>query len=183
MKINKSNFGWLFACIGLFILLAISIYLGVRGFFFKTQNSYTTDLKLGQTIEGGLNKNQATSMSLNFSGDFLPGEKLPQIVSVKNSSNEDLFVRAKVFIYNSQNQTQEINVIENSNWSKQEDGYFYLTDLISKEQKVNFCSHIIASEDFVTLSWKKYIVTFVFETLDSESDVISLWGINPIEII
>lgn len=180
MKINKSNFGWLFACIGLAILLALSVYLGVSGFFFKNNNSFSSDLVLGQSIEGSLKKNQATSISVNFSGSFVPNEKLAQIVSVKNTDeNSNLYVRAKVYAFTSLNNMEEVDIIENSNWTKNDDGYFYYNDLISPQQKINFSSFVIMGQNYV--SWKKYILTFVFETLDDKNDVLSIWGENPLE--
>lgn len=178
MKIDKSNFGWLFACVGLVLLLVLSVFLGKSGFLFKTENAFTTDLVLGQNIECGLNKNQATSVSLNFSGGFLPGERLPQVVAVKNAEDQSLlYLRAKVFVYTSQNQMLEVDVVENSNWVKNEDGYFYYNDLIKPNEKVNFCSHIIVGgENFQPVSWKKYILSFVFETLDNTLDSQTIWG-------
>ena len=178
MKIDKSNFGWLFACIGLVLLLVLSVYLGKSGFFFTTENAYTTDLILGQSIECGLQKNQSTSASLNFSGGFLPDERLPQVVAVKNMDGEaSLYLRAKVFVYSSQNQILDVDIVENSNWVKNDDGYFYYNDLIQPNEKVSLCSHVIlGSQDFQPVSWKKYILTFVFETLDSNLDVQTIWG-------
>lgn len=178
MKINKSNFGWLFACIGLLLLLAVSIYLGVSGFYFKNNNSYVNDLILGQSLEGSLEKNQASSISVNFSGGFVPNEKLAQIVNVKNNDDSsDLYVRAKVYVFDSLNNIENIDVVENSNWFKNDDGYYYYNDLLTPQQKVNFSSFVSMGNNFV--SWKKYILTFVFETLDSQNDVELMWGYNP----
>ena len=181
MKLSRSNFGWLFACIGLVLLLALSVYLGVSGFFYRTGGSYTTDLVLGQTVEAGLNKNEASSLSLNFSGGFLPDERLNQVISVKNAEESaNLYLRAKVFVYTSQNQVEEVDVVENSNWTKIDDGYFYYNNLVLPLEQINFCSHVIVgSEDFQPVSWRKYILTVVFETLDESADVLSLWGVNP----
>ena len=109
---------------------------------------------------------------------FLPGERLPQVVAVKNAEDQSLlYLRAKVFVYTSQNQMLEVDVVENSNWGKNEDGYFYYNDLIKPNEKVNFCSHIIVGgENFQPVSWKKYILSFVFETLDSTLDSQTIWG-------
>ena len=183
MKIDKSNFGWLFACIGLVLLLALSVYLGKSGFFFTTENTYTTDLVLGQSIECGLQKNQATSASLNFSGGFLPGERLPQVVAVKNmDGGVSLYLRAKVFVYSSQNKILDVDIVENSNWVKNDDGYFYYNNLIQPNEKVSFCSDVmLGGQNFQPVSWKKYILTFVFETLDSTFDVQTIWGVQPVE--
>lgn len=182
MKLSKSNFGWLFACIGLVLLLALSIYLGVSGFFYRTGGSYTSDLVLGQNIEAGLHKNEATSLSLNFSGGFLPDERLNQVISVKNAEESaNLYLRAKVFIYTSQNQVEELDVVQNSNWTKNDDGYFYYNSLVNPLEQINFCSHVIVSNNLQVVSWKKYILTVVFETLDQSADILSLWGVNPVQ--
>lgn len=183
MKIDKSNFGWLFACIGLVILLALSVYLGTSGFFFSTKNTYTTDLVLGQNIECGLQKNQASSVSLNFEGGFLADERLPQIISVKNmEQSSSLYVRAKVFVYSAQNQVFDLDIVENSNWTKNEDGYFYYNNVVIPNEKINFCSSVILSnQNFQPVSWKKYILTCVFETLESTLDVNTIWGVKQNE--
>ena len=185
MKIDKSNLGWLFACIGLVLLLGLSIYLGKSGFFFATENNFATDLKLGQNLECGIDKNQSNSISINFSGGFLPEERLPQVVAVKNLSDSvQLFLRAKVFAFTSQNQFVEIDIVENSNWIKNEDGYFYYNSLLSPQEKSTLASFVILPNENVSfLSNKKYILTFVFESLDSSVDVKAFWGYNPIENI
>ena len=120
--------------------------------------------------------------NLTHSG-FLPEERLAQVVSIKNLElDNSLYLRAKVFIYSSQNQTEEIDVVENSNWTKNEDGYYYYNELLSPLEKTTFSTFIIApSQNFVTASWKKYIVTFVFESLDSSVDVENLWQNNPVQ--
>lgn len=183
MKISKDNFGWLFTCVGLLILLALSVYLGVSGFFFKTGDSYSSDLILGQTVENGIKKNQASSYSLNMPGGYLPNERLSQIVSIKNlEESGSLYIRAKVFICSAQNQINEIDVIENSHWTKKDDGYFYYDSLLLPQEKSIFSTFIIApGEEFLASSWKKYVLTFVFESLDGNCDVESLWGYNPIQ--
>ena len=108
----------------------------------------------------------------------MPDERLPQVVAVKNMDGEaSLYLRAKVFVYSSQNQILDVDIVENSNWVKNDDGYFYYNDLIQPNEKVSLCSHVIlGSQDFQPVSWKKYILTFVFETLDSNLDVQTIWG-------
>lgn len=102
------------------------------------------------------------------------------MISVKNAEESaNLYLRAKVFVYTSQNQVEEVDAVENSNWTKN-DGYFYYNNLVLPLEKINFCSHVIVgNEDFQPVSWRKYILTVVFETLDESADVLSLWGVNP----
>ena len=59
MKIEKKYYSWLFAVIVLSILLAISIILGISGWYFSNEKSKITDFKLGNSVEIFLNKNSA----------------------------------------------------------------------------------------------------------------------------
>ena len=180
MKLTKSNFGWIFATFGLCILLIISVYLGVSGWYFKNDLSYTTDLEIGKSICIGIKENQANAVSFNLDGSYLNGFKLPQIVSVRNSSSEkDIFLRAKVYVYTSDSQVYKMNIDNTANWTYNlEDDYYYFNSTLAREDKVALCSSIAFDEEGSYVTNVKYIVTFVFETLSSSEDVERLWGIN-----
>lgn len=182
MKFNKGNFGWIFICFGLIVLLVIAIYLGASGWFFKNDFSYTTDLELGKTVSTTIGKNQANTISLTFDGSYLKGERLPQIVSITNNDlSQDLYVRAKLFVYTGSGTNSNMDIVETVNWTYNEsDGYYYFNDLLSPNNKVTLCSHVIIG-DSIFLGRNKYILNFVFESLSSQEDVQSLWGINPIQ--
>ena len=68
MKIKKENYVWIFATVMMALLLALSIYLGISGWYFKTDYSYTTDLELGKNVQLGVKKNQANSIYMNLYG-------------------------------------------------------------------------------------------------------------------
>jgi len=51
MKQDRVYHGWLFATVALLIMLGISIYLGVSGWYFNTDFSQVCDLELGKNIE------------------------------------------------------------------------------------------------------------------------------------
>lgn len=181
MKFNKANFGWIFTCFGLFVLLVISIYLGASGWFFKTDFSYTTDLELGKTISSSITKNQANVISLTMDGSFLAGERLPQIVSITNSDDSSsIYLRAKVFVSSSSGVNENVDIVQTVNWTYNEsDGYYYFNDLLLPDNKTALCSYVIVNDNFI--SKNKYIINFVFESLAENEDVQSFWGINPTE--
>ncbi len=182
MKIKRENYGWLFATVLLAMLLALSIYLGVSGWYFKTDVSYTTDLQLGKNVQMSVNKNEATSISMNIDGSFLSGDRIPQIVSVKNDDESSVYLRAKIFIYSGDNQTLKMDMVETVNWKFDEsDGYYYFDDLLTMQNKVALCSHIIIDKETHLQTNTKYIFTIVVETLGGEEDVVKLWGKNPVE--
>ncbi len=185
MKIKRENFGWLFTVVLLALLLALSIYLGISGWYFKTEVSYTTDLKLGKTLQMGVDKNSANSISFNLEGSFLAGDKLPQIISIKNMDDEkSVYLRAKIFIYSSGNQTLKMDLDETVNWSYNEgDGYYYFNDLLTMQNKVALCSHIMINEATHLQTNTKYIVTVLAEAVEENQDIEALWGNNPIKSV
>ncbi len=185
MKIKRENYGWLFTTVFLALLLALSIYLGITGWYFKTDISYTTDLELGKTVQIGVKKNEASSISMNLDGSYLAGQSLPQLISVKNSDDENsVYLRAKIFIYSGDNQTLKMNMVETVNWVYDEgDGYYYFNDLLTMQNKVALCSHIVIDKDTHLQTNTKYIFTVVVEALSQDQDVVKIWGKNPIENI
>ena len=182
MKVNKENFGWIFTTCLLAILLGLSIYLGISGWYFKTEISYTTDLELGKSVQFGIDKNQSNAISFNLDGSYLAGDRLPQLVSVKNINEESsLYLRAKIFIHSGDNQTLKMNMVETVNWTYQEDGYYYFIDLLTPQNKTALCSYVFIDEDTDLQTNTKYIVTIIVESLDDNQDVSQIWGINPVE--
>ncbi len=182
MKIDKNNFIWIFSSAILAILLAVSIYLGISGWYFKTDFSYTTDLILGKTISTTIKKNQAQGISFNIDGSYLSGQKLPQIVSIKNEEEiDEIYLRAKVYIYSGDNKTLNVNVEPTVNWNKNEiDGYYYFNNLLPSSEKVTFCSNIVLDENENYKTDTKYIVSIIFESLSKDESPLEFWQFNPI---
>ncbi len=183
MKLKREYYGWLFVTVLLALLLALSIYLGISGWYFKTDISYTTDLQLGKNVQIGVKENQASSVSMNLDGSYLAGNRLPQLVSIKNLEHENSgFMRAKIFVYTGDNQTLKMDMVETVNWQFDEnDGYYYFNDVLTKQNKVALCSHVIIDENASLQTNTKYIVTIVVEALGQDQDVLKIWGKNPIE--
>ena len=183
MKDFKPYYGWLFAVVTLAILLGISIYLGISGWYFTTEWSRSSDIVLGNNVEMSVKKNQAASCSFSFSGGFLPGEKLAQIVSVKNAGEDGkVLLRAKVYVFMTDSNLADIQFITSEHWVKGDDGYYYFTDEVLAQSKVNICSHVVISENSTLASEKSYIMTVLVEALDSSLDSKSVWGVNPLEL-
>ncbi len=183
MKINKENFGWIFSCVMLALLLALSIYLGLSGFYFKTQSNYTTDLVLGKNIQVDIAENQSNAISFNLDGSYLSGDRLPQIISIKNTEEEDsIYLRAKIFIYTSDNRTFDMGMVETINWNfNDKDGYYYFDGTLLKQEKVTLCSHVFIDENTCLSTNKKYIVTIVVEALKDDVDLQKIWPLNTIK--
>ena len=163
MKISKQNATWIFIVSILTMFLALSIYLGASGWYFSGKQNYASDFQLGRIIQLEAKPNQADAKSLNIEGAFLPEERLPQTVAIKNYSEQPLFVRVRAKIENEQS-VFSLDVGETSNWHyNSEDGYYYLKDAILQDEKVSFCSYISISENLLLHSSKKYLITFIVE--------------------
>ena len=178
---NKKLFGWLFAVIMLVILLGISLYLGLSGWFFTTNFSQSDELVLGNTVEIHIKNNQASTASFAVSGAFLQGEKLPQIISVKSDEEEgDMYVRAKVYTFMQDSSLADISLITNANWIQAGDGYYYFTDKLLAQGKIGLSSHI--SVDHLFVGDKRYIVTVVIEGMRADLDEKDIWGVDIEEL-
>lgn len=181
MKKDKAFYGWLFVCISLAIMLAISIYLGLSGWYFKADNSLESDLVLGETVQVDIDKNQSACVSFTFAGSYIHGEELSQIIAVKNLSDDsDLFVRAKVSVFSKVSDNYDISLMETINWTLRDDGYYYFDSLLSSSSKANLCSAIELGEESNFNSKKTYILNVTFESLDSTLDVEKIWGVYPV---
>ena len=184
MKINKENATWIFVVAVLVILLGLSIYLGATGWYFSNEANYATDFQIGKTMLATVRENQAEAVALNLEGTFLPEEKLPQIIAVKNGSEGNgIFVRAKAKIENEMGENQ-LWLEQTSNWFyNEEDGYYYFSNILSPQNKISLCSAVSTGKDVSFQSSKRYIITIIFETLDENQNVNALWGINPIQSV
>lgn len=183
MKVDKSNFGWIFACCGLLVLLGISLFFGISGWFINTDMTYTTDLELGKTVQIDIGKNEANGVSLSLDGSFLEGQSLPQIILIKGVQNDEkLYLRAKIFIYTSENETKNLDIVQTINWTyNEEDKYFYLNGLLSPSDKISLCSHIVLTDGLNLKTGTKYIVTIIVQSLSESENVNNIWGIDPLE--
>ena len=183
MKIEKKYYSWLFAVIVLSLLLALSVFLGISGWYFSNEQSKITDFKIGNNVELFLNKNSANSVSMNFDGSFISGEKLDQIVAIKNmDQTSDVFVRAKGFVYPSANEYLPITFVTTENWVfNDEDGYYYFKDKVPAQNKISLCSQILLGEDYTLVSTSNYIITFLVEAISTDHTIEAFWGYNFIE--
>ncbi len=183
MKKDKTFYSLIFAIVVLSILLVLSLYLGISGWFFSNEKSHITDFKLGNNLKLIANKNQATSMSQVFNGSFLSGEKFNQIIAIKNFEQEEaLFLRAKAFVYSSANENEPLNLVTTNGWVyNEQDGYYYFNKSLPAQNKISLCTQVYLDEEYVLTSNQNYVITFLIETLSVEHEIEAFWGYNFIE--
>lgn len=180
MKINKQNAGWVFISCLMLGLLALSIYLGMSGWYFRNEYNSTTSLTLGKTIQLEIGANQSNAISLVLDGAFLPGEELPQIVSIKSLEDEkSLTIRAKAIVDEGAVDSFPLALGQTQNWVYNElDGYYYYNDYLTPQNKIGLCSHVVMPQNQQHASNQSYLITFVVESLDEGQEVENIWGIQ-----
>lgn len=178
MKVNKANFGWIFLCVVLVFGIIISIILGFSGI--KSSSSLIPNLKLGDYLQLDVRGNQANALSVNVEGSYLPGEKLKQDLFVKNLEvDNEVYIRGKIYIFSSENNIVDVGVELSPNWKYNlQDGYYYFNEGLSPQNKITFATNIILDESGRLYSGRKYILTFLVETLDSLQLVNSVWKMD-----
>lgn len=177
--VKKDSFLWLFTSIGLFVLLIVSVVLGMTGYYFSVayQNA-NSDFVVGDVVEINVIPNQATVASFTFDGGFLPEENIPQIVHIKSMDlNNDVFLRVKSLVFGGESD-ESFDFITTEHFEKGVDGYYYFDGLLLGGEKISFCNYLKypLKSDFEPD--KKYILAIVVETLDSEVEIEKIWKMS-----
>ena len=180
MKINKEKASYIFIISILIVMLAVSVYLGLSGWYFISEQNYVSDFMVGGSVEVDVKANQASCYSLNLAGDYLPGESLPQTITVKNvTQSDDLCVRAKVYLLGENDTSHSIQLQQTANWLyNEDDGYYYYNDVLAHQNKAVLSSSLVLPNEARLFSNKKYMLCMVFETLNDNQIAVKLWGKN-----
>lgn len=174
-KISKSTYGFIFAIVVLVILLGISLYLGISGWFFSNVTSLQSDLELGQTVNISMQKTESKAVSFTFPGSYLPGQKLPQYINITNNSDTDLYIRAKAVVFSHEQSETNLEVGISDHWT-QENEYYYFDEPLLQSNKIAFATYIKLLDDEYYNSNKSYVVTIIVEALDVSLDKTEIWG-------
>ena len=174
-KLKKSTYGFIFAIVVLVIALAVSLYLGLSGWFYSNTSKMSSDMQLGTTANLTLNGNESQVVSFTISGAYLPGHDLKQYINVTNESNKPLFVRAKatIFCYDAGECKVELGISEH--WTENGD-YYYFDEAVPVSNKISVASYVKLMDDQYFDSQKNYVLTVVVEGLDAELDRTQIWG-------
>ena len=176
---KKTSLAWLFTVIGLVILLAISVFLGLSGYYFSTAFLHQkTDLIVGDKITIGVKPNETSVVSLTFDGGYLPEENIPQVVEIEGLDlNKNVYLRVKA-LCSSNDEKMEFDFVSSSHFEKANDGYYYFDDALKGGNRVNFASYLVFPRDKTFVGNKKYILSIVVETLSEELDIAEIWQKN-----
>lgn len=176
MEQKKKNSIYVFFIALLSVLLAGSVVLGLLGAYNKDIDDAPTSLKIGQSAVITLNGTGSQVLSYNFDGAFLAGEFLKQNISVKNNSEKDLFLRAKLNVFTGDGDDPVLNMQTNEIWKKQDDGYYLYEGNISSLNTVALASGFIISPEKQMKSDNSYILVITVEGVSTEFDRMAVWG-------
>ncbi|MBP3431498.1 MAG: hypothetical protein J6K39_01410 [Clostridia bacterium] len=168
---KKERVGWIFAVVILSVLLVVSVFLGVTGYFssiiYLKSNS---DLVVGDSVSISVRPNQTSVVSFTFDGGYLSNENIPQLVQINAADlNSELRVRVKATVFGLDENT-DFEFITTSHFEQAEDGYYYFDDVLKGGNKITFCNYLKIPEDNDFSSGEKYILTIVVETLETKYD-------------
>lgn len=174
-KLSKRDYGFIFAIVVLVILLGVSLYLGISGWFYSNISPVKSDMQLGKTVNVSLQETGAQALSFTFPGNYLPGQKLPQYINISNNSGKDLHVRAKAVVFSYEDGEKQIEVGISEHWT-QNNEYYYFDQPLLQANKVALGTYVRLSEDEYYNSEKSYVLTIVVEALDASLDRQQIWG-------
>ena len=118
MKKDKTYYGFLFTIVVLFILLGISIYLGMSGWFYSISSTDADiDLMLGKKVVVAVEPNQTSAVSFGLKGEYIPHEKLTQTIKINAENVSDLGSGQSYapYIFDGISGNLIVQVVENSN--------------------------------------------------------------------
>lgn len=175
-NMKKSSIPWLFAVIFLTILLFVSVYLGVTGFYFSANYlSSNTDLTIGDTVSIVAKTNQSTPFSMTFDGSFLTGEALRQVIQINSeNTSDDVYLRVKATVFGGEEE-KNLEFVTTDHFEMKEDGYYYYDEALNAGNKITFCNYIVIPASSKFVSKEKYVLTLTVETLSTSVDASTIW--------
>lgn len=171
---EKGKFGYIFIIWILIFIIAILFFLYFSGFLYASNKNQVSSLPLGTTSKIPLNKNSSFSLSFDIGGEVLPNEKLPQNINIYNESENDLYVRAKAYVF-TKNGLVEMKLETSENWVLFDDYYYYNSKILGNET-ISLCTKILVSDKYNFTNKEKYIVNVLAESLDSSLDPVEIWN-------
>lgn len=174
-KLSKTTYGFIFTIVLLVLALGIVLYLAISGWFYTNTTKLESDMKIGQTVNIDIRENEAQVVSFTISGAHLPGQKIDQFVNITNISSKDLYLRAKIVLFDFETGEGKMQAGITEHWTEHDKEYVLDEKLLSSN-KVSFASYVKLMDEKYFDSTKSYIVSIVVESLDGALDKTEIWG-------
>ena len=150
--------------------------LTITGWCYRDTYKSDTSLKIGENSVIEVADTKSSALSFNFDGAVLGGEEIKQNISIKNTGEKDVFLRAKIVIFSSNHSEPMIYFHTNQSWLLLDDGYYYFNDILPSLGTIGLASSLIFSNEKQLASKDDYILTIIVESLSTEFDKGSVWG-------
>lgn len=174
-KLNKSTYGFIFAIVILIIALAVSLYLGLSGWFYSNTTSLKSDMQLGSNVNLSLRGTETQCVSFTLNGAYLPGQELKQYINLTNESTTPIYVRAKALIFSYDLNDCGVKLGVSDLWTENED-YYYFDEQLESQNKISVASYVKLLNGESYDSHKSYVLTIIVEGLDASLDRQQIWG-------
>ena len=179
-KMSVKDRWYIFVIVMLFLLLIVGVFFIYSNLLYKTNVDNVGQKVLGDTVYLEIDSCGSSSQALSFYGSILPNISIRQEGYFKVKDEQpSLVARAKLFIYNNNEDAVLINGTFTSDWIRGDDGYYYYKYVLDKNLTSKFLHAIIVSEDKIDLhSSEQYDLIVTIETLPYESDFVGIWGLS-----
>ena len=179
MKKNAAKESWyIFSIVMLSVLLILSLYLFLQNPFITNAPVTSGLTSLGTPINLQLESVGTGARSLFFHGSVLPDSKVLQDVKITLKANQPATVaRGKVVLFDEFGAIVPITVFTASNWTQNQDGYFYCQEQLSANLVLDFLTAVqIPSAEYGLNPSNIYAMMIIVETLPASSNFQELWG-------
>lgn len=174
-KLSKTTYGFIFTIVLLTLALAVVLYLAISGWFYTNTTKLESDMLIGNTVNIDIKPNEAQVVSFTIPGAYLPGQKLDQFINISNISDKDLYVRAKITVFDYGSGEGKMQAGVSEHWTEH-DGEYVFDEKLLASNKIAFASFVKLLEDKYYDSTKSYVISVVVESLDSDLDRMAIWG-------
>ncbi|MDD2227423.1 MAG: hypothetical protein PHH71_02460 [Clostridia bacterium] len=179
-RLSVKDRWYIFVIIMLFLLLLLSSYLVYSNALYKTNIDDIGQKVLGDTVYLEIDSCGSFSQALSFYGSVLPNISIRQEGYFKVKDEQPSFVaRAKLFVYNNNEDAVSVDGTLTSEWIKGDDGYYYYQYTLNENLTSKFLHAVIMPNDGIELhSSEQYDLIVSIETLPYESDFVGIWGFS-----
>lgn len=172
----KKTYPFILSTIILAIFLVISLVLGFSGHLFSLAKDFKeNELTPGDSAVVQLNSNSSSSISYLIDGEFLNYEKIPISIKVRGANDKNVKVRARALV-DDKGEERALSLGFTDDFVAGDDGYYYLKDVLNSQTIIPAVVSVNLEQDLRLRCDEKYIITILFETLDSELDAEMVWN-------
>ena len=178
MKLEKKDKLYILFIVLLSFLFVGLLFMTVSGWFYKDESNEKSYLTIGQSAVIEVGNTKSAVLSYNLDGSILASETIKFNLLVKNSEENDVYLRVKINIFSGDNDKISVKLKTNSHWTNnEEDEYYYFDETLLSLETIGVCSGLYFDNEKQLASKTGYILTITIESLSVEFDKQLVWGV------